>query len=73
MMLVEPWGDPHRPVQVEDHCDLAPILHNTESERMLTVTDHPVIRNRERTGDPLNAAVGSPMPLLGLFGVAGCS
>jgi hypothetical protein len=73
MMPVEPWDDPHGLVQVEDHCDLAQILHNTMSERMLTVTDNPFIRNCKRTRDPLCTAVGSPMPLLGLFGVAGCS
>jgi hypothetical protein len=45
MMAVESWNDTHDPVQVEDHCDLAKILYNVESERMLTVQDHPVIRN----------------------------
>jgi hypothetical protein len=48
MMPVESWEDPYERVLVEDHCDPAQILHDAESERMLTVGDHPVIRNLYR-------------------------
>jgi hypothetical protein len=48
MMAVESWDDPHDLVQVEDHYDLAHILHNVEAECMLTVGDRPVIRNLYR-------------------------
>jgi len=47
-MPVESWDDPHRSAQVENRCDLAEILYNVESERMLTVQDRPVIRNPHR-------------------------
>jgi hypothetical protein len=48
MMPVDSSDDPHGPGQVRDHCDLAEILYNVESERMLTVQDHSVIRNLYR-------------------------
>jgi hypothetical protein len=48
MMSVDPSDDPHGPVQVDDHLDLAEIRYNVESERMLTVQDHSVIRNLYR-------------------------
>jgi hypothetical protein len=48
MMPVESWEDPYERVLVEDHYDPAQILHNAESERMLTVGDDQVIRNLYR-------------------------
>jgi hypothetical protein len=40
--------DPHGSLQLEDHYDLAEIFYRVESERMLTVRGHPVIRNLYR-------------------------
>jgi hypothetical protein len=48
MMPVESWDDPHDLVRVENHYDLVEILHNAGAECMLTVGDHPVIRNLYR-------------------------
>jgi hypothetical protein len=47
MMPVDSWHDPHGSVQVEDHYDLAQVLHNAEAECMVIV-GHPVIRKLSR-------------------------
>jgi len=47
-MPVECRHDPRAWLQLEDHYDLAEIFYGVESERMLTVRGHPVIRNSYR-------------------------